>query len=99
DKITSGQIPPPPTPADLLALGGTFNNAAAHISWAGGSGQQQALSFVFPPNTLVRYVNPADGKTYDVDWVGGSRPTYGALTARSYHSGGVNGLFMDGSVR
>jgi prepilin-type processing-associated H-X9-DG protein len=26
-------------------------------------------------------------------------PTFAAVTARSYHSGGVNSLFGDGSVR
>ena len=26
-------------------------------------------------------------------------PTYGAITARSFHPGGVNTLMMDGSVR
>ena len=26
-------------------------------------------------------------------------PTFGAITARSYHSGGVNALLADGSVR
>jgi prepilin-type processing-associated H-X9-DG protein len=27
------------------------------------------------------------------------KPLYGAITARSYHPGGVNALFADGSVR
>lgn len=26
-------------------------------------------------------------------------PTYGAVTSRSYHPGGVNSLLLDGSVR
>jgi prepilin-type processing-associated H-X9-DG protein len=47
----------------------------------------------------MMYLNPADGVTYDVDWAGGIAPTYAAITARSYHPGGVNALFMDGSVR
>jgi prepilin-type processing-associated H-X9-DG protein len=54
---------------------------------------------VFPPNTPVLYTNPADGITYDVDWAGGTVLDYDAITARSYHTGGVNTLFMDGSVR
>ena len=43
--------------------------------------------------------NPADGKRYDADWVGGVPIGFDAITARSYHPGGVNALFVDGSVR
>ena len=44
------------------------------------------------------------GTTYDVDYGyskaqnPSSMAEYAALTARSYHPGGVNALFMDGSV-
>jgi prepilin-type N-terminal cleavage/methylation domain-containing protein/prepilin-type processing-associated H-X9-DG protein len=97
--------PPPATPAEVLALGGSFISvgiagpAVGHISWAEGFQQFTGLTFVFPPNTVVSYVNPADGKIYDVDWGGGTGILYGAITARSYHAGGVNALFLDGSVR
>ena len=30
---------------------------------------------------------------------GGAGPTFAAITARSYHPGGVNALLADGSVR
>jgi prepilin-type processing-associated H-X9-DG protein len=45
------------------------------------------------------------GITYDVDFNShregrsASLPTYAVVTSRSYHSGGVNVLLMDGSVR
>ncbi|HEX4591224.1 MAG TPA: DUF1559 domain-containing protein [Gemmataceae bacterium] len=91
--------PPPATPADLLALGGTFTPGAGHTSWAEGLVQYAGLSFLFPPNTLVRYTDPADGRTYDVDWGCGGTLIYAAVTARSYHPGGVNAMLMDGSVR
>ncbi|HID20961.1 MAG TPA: DUF1559 domain-containing protein, partial [Planctomycetaceae bacterium] len=46
------------------------------------------------------------GTVIDVDftscresWAGCASPTYAVVTSRSYHSGGVNGLLMDGSVR
>ena len=51
------------------------------------------------PNTSVLFVNPADGTTHDVDWQGGPVYQFESVTARSYHPGGVNTLFMDGSVR
>jgi prepilin-type N-terminal cleavage/methylation domain-containing protein/prepilin-type processing-associated H-X9-DG protein len=104
----SGPAPvtPPMTAADVLALGGTLRVGTMHTSWAEGIGIFVGLTFVFPPNTAVNYLNPTDGTIYDVDYVyskadGAPNTTvdYGALTARSYHSGGVNTLFMDGSVR
>jgi prepilin-type N-terminal cleavage/methylation domain-containing protein/prepilin-type processing-associated H-X9-DG protein len=88
----------PTEPADVLALGGSFANTA-HPSWANAAEIYSGLTFVFPPNTLVPYMNPTDGKTYDVDWVGGTFIQYAAVTARGYHTGGVGTLFMDGSVR
>jgi prepilin-type N-terminal cleavage/methylation domain-containing protein/prepilin-type processing-associated H-X9-DG protein len=90
---------PPDTPADLLTLGGALVIARGHSSWAEGFGFYNNLTFVVPPNTPVLYTNPPDGQVYDVDWAGGSGINYGAFTARSYHSGGVNTMFMDGSVR
>jgi len=47
----------------------------------------------------------SEGQTYDVDYSSAAEtntaqsPSYAAVTARSYHSGLVNGLLMDGSVR
>ena len=57
------------------------------------------LTFVFTPNTPMLYRNPKDGKIYDVDWHNSGSEEYSAVTARSYHPGGVNALFMDGSVK
>jgi prepilin-type N-terminal cleavage/methylation domain-containing protein/prepilin-type processing-associated H-X9-DG protein len=98
----AGNLPPTPmpnSPAEVIALGGTFYADGAHTSWAEGQGFFVGLTYVFPPNTSVTYRNPADGMVYDVDWGGGQTYSYGAFTARSYHSGGVNAAFMDGSVR
>ena len=69
-------------------------NARAH---------QTAFTTTFPPNTVVPHA--AGGTAYDVDYTSqqeGSSltvPTVAALTARSRHTGGVNALLMDGSVR
>ena len=91
--------PPPSTVADLLALGTSFQGYG-HTSWAEEFGFQSGVTFVFPPNTAIWFVNPADGQRYDVDWETGSPIIcYQAIGARSYHTGGVNTLFVDGSVR
>jgi len=100
--LVSGSAPatPPATPSELLALRATLNPAGGHANWVGGYVFNTGLTFVFPPNTAMLYTNPADGVTYDVDW-GGDNYTLvvGAWISRSYHPGGVNALFIDGSVK
>jgi prepilin-type N-terminal cleavage/methylation domain-containing protein/prepilin-type processing-associated H-X9-DG protein len=86
----------PTTPVDVTALSGTFDAQIMRSAWALGGADYTAITFVFPPNTKVNYVN--GGKTYDIDYANESFVAYAAITARSYHPGGVNALFMDGSV-
>jgi prepilin-type N-terminal cleavage/methylation domain-containing protein/prepilin-type processing-associated H-X9-DG protein len=94
---------PPATPAEVLAFGGTLAAGVAHSHWSVGQALDTGVTFTFPPNTLVAYVDPATGQMYDVDgeWTvnNGMGIYHSAITARSYHKGGVNTLFMDGSVR
>jgi hypothetical protein len=94
-------LPPPATPADIVALGGDLSVAGGHAAWALAFCHQTGITFTFPPNTAIWYTNPADGSAYDVDWSGGNSTDYeyAAMTARSYHPGGVNAFVMDGSVR
>jgi prepilin-type N-terminal cleavage/methylation domain-containing protein len=91
--------PPPVTPSDVLALAGSFTAAGSHVSWAEAFGLYNGVTFTFPPNTPVLYTSVVDGQNYDVDWGGGTTIEYAAFTARSYHSGGINAMLMDGSVR
>jgi type II secretory pathway pseudopilin PulG len=98
-SATAPNMPVPATQAELLALGGSFKGADGHTSWAEHFVLQSGLTFVFPPNTAVFFLNPGDGKTYDIDWDSGPVYFYEAITSRSYHVGGVCTLFMDGSVR
>jgi prepilin-type processing-associated H-X9-DG protein len=90
---------PPATPAEVIAFGGTLSRTGGHNSWADALTHQTGITVTFAPNTLVPYRNPSDGLTYDVDWGCGGYVQSGAFTARSYHTGGVNTLFVDGSVR
>ncbi len=94
---------PPSSPADLAGFGPAALDPArmTHVEWVDGKVHETGFTTVFTPNTLVAY--PSGGTTYDVDFVTATESslgdTYAAVTARSYHTGGVNALLMDGSVR
>jgi len=100
DRLSNVPGMAPNTAQDVLALGGTFRTSGGHNSWATGFAVQTGLTFAFTPNTTVPFTDPVDGLQYDVDWINEVEGlNYGAITARSYHPGGVNTLFMDGSVK
>ncbi len=94
--------PPPATPADAVSYGGTLRETG-HTEWVDFKVHETGFTTAFPPNTRVLY--SSGGATYDVDVISSPEgkvatlPTYAAVTSRSYHAGGVNALFMDGSVR
>jgi prepilin-type N-terminal cleavage/methylation domain-containing protein/prepilin-type processing-associated H-X9-DG protein len=91
----------PASPNDVIfRSGGTLDKNTAHTSWAEGFGIYSALTFVFPPNTEIPYTAP-NGMTFDIDWAATTNngDVVAVILARSYHRGGVNALFMDGSVR
>ncbi|HEY1381546.1 MAG TPA: DUF1559 domain-containing protein [Gemmataceae bacterium] len=93
----------PATPADVTAYGGTFKSDGGHVEWVDARSIQSGFTTTFPPNTVTPFA--AVGVTYDVDFTSrregktATVPTYSAVTARSYHSRGVNALLLDGSVR
>src|SRR5262245_35117021 len=99
--------PVPSTPAEVVALGGTLKigvpgQAGGHSEWVDSKVHETGFTTVFTPNTLVAY--PSGGSVYDIDFISASEGnsagqfTYAAVTSRSYHEGGVNVLFLDGSV-
>ncbi len=94
---------PPAAPADVSGAtsGGAFADTG-HTEWVCGRTVHIGYTSLFPPNTVVPHT--VSGVTYDFD-VSSSRegrnqtdPTYAVVTSRSYHTGGVNILRMDGSV-
>jgi prepilin-type N-terminal cleavage/methylation domain-containing protein/prepilin-type processing-associated H-X9-DG protein len=103
NTLTFAAPPPPPSsPAGLTAFSlAAFDPAKqTHIEWVDGKVHETGFTTVFPPNTFVAY--QGGGKTYDVDFVTATEAnlgdTYAAVTSRSFHTGGVNALLMDGSV-
>ena len=103
---------PPSVPADIppLTAGGQHklgtntNKNTGHTEWPDGRVHHSGFTTVFPPNTKVPYTY--QGYVFDIDYNSMQEgksptiPTRAAITARSWHSGGiVNAAFMDGSVR
>jgi prepilin-type N-terminal cleavage/methylation domain-containing protein/prepilin-type processing-associated H-X9-DG protein len=70
-----------------------------HVKWSIGSACYDGFTTALPPNTKVLAgIPPQDFDLDTIDENNGG-PTYAAITSRSYHPGGVNSLFGDGSVR
>ncbi len=105
-------IPPGSSPdyvTSQLGNGGAcVYSETGHTSWADGSVNQSGMTTAWTPNTRV-IVSMHDGddlqipSNADLDLestpeINGG-PTYAAITVRSWHPGGVNALFGDGSVR
>ncbi len=86
-----------------LKLGPSQSNNTGHTVWCDGRVHHTGITTVFTPNTRVPYTY--DGQEYDIDYSSQQegrdldRATYAAVTARSYHTSGINAVNMDGSVR
>lgn len=94
--------PPLPAPSGLSGLGGSSKNSG-HTEWVDARVHQSGFTTTFVPNMLCPY-NDA-GTIRDIDFINvregnsAADPTYAAVTSRSYHTGIVNTMLMDGSVR
>lgn len=92
----------PSAAAAVVAYGGSLATSG-HTEWVCGRTNHIGFTSVFVPNSVVNFTS--GGVTYDVDFIsrreGGSttQVTYSATTARSFHSGMVNAVMMDGSAR
>ena len=69
----------------------------AHTAWVDGNPQETGFTTAWPPNKPTLNTNGVDIDALNT-LVSKNVPLYGAITSRSYHSGGVNTLFADGSV-
>jgi prepilin-type processing-associated H-X9-DG protein len=113
-NINSPNTIPPPT-ADPFTIapeygGGGCSLGTDHSFWADGNAHETAMTTAWPPNKVILgkngegsvaggAVSPAGDLDLETKLIVQGGPTYAAITARSYHSGGVNALFGDGSVR
>jgi len=101
---SGSQAAPPSNPAAVIAYGGSLQEGAGHAKWVDGRVDQTGFTGVFPPNADVRF-GEGEAAIRGVDFTSfregqsGGKPTYAAVTARSFHPGFVNCLLMDGSVR
>lgn len=91
-----------PASAELCDLGGSFKLSSGHTEWVDGRVHQTGFTTVFGPNSKhhcdindqelsVDWTNQQEGKSAEIR-------TFAAVTARSYHPGGLNVLMMGGSV-
>jgi prepilin-type N-terminal cleavage/methylation domain-containing protein/prepilin-type processing-associated H-X9-DG protein len=90
--------------AAIVATGGEYKNTG-HTEWPDGRVHHTGFTATMTPNTFVKYVKGSESLDADYnswqegkDWPGGS-PTYAIVSARSYHSGGVNVAMVDGSIQ
>jgi len=76
-----------------------FNVPYGHTRWCNGGVYYSGITTAVPPNPKVTGLPRGKG----MDWVSidenNGGPTYASLSASSYHPGGVNTLFGDGSVK
>jgi prepilin-type N-terminal cleavage/methylation domain-containing protein len=94
--------PVPNDPATVSSLGGSLRNSG-HAEWVDSRTNQTGFTTTFTPNTKVPH---SDGGTIrDIDWVNiregnnAAASTYAVLTSRSFHTGVIQALLVDGSVR
>ena len=86
-----------------------YQKNTGHTEWADGRVHHAGFTTVLGPNTPAIHVEA--GVELDVDYsswqegkidsgyTAGIRPTYAAITSRSFHAGVVHTTLMDGSVR
>ena len=79
----------------------TQNQLEFHTEWADGHTHASGFTTAWPPNKRIIGRVTYPGMDLDLNGMNEENggPTFAAINARSYHPGGVNSLFGDGSVR
>ncbi|VAX40237.1 hypothetical protein MNBD_PLANCTO02-1347 [hydrothermal vent metagenome] len=104
----SGTATSPSTAAGvetLISGGGTNKENSGHTEWVDGRIHQTGFTTTLAPNTNITVpgasgaVNSGDYNSCREGISSCTGPTYAAVTARSYHTGIVHVLLMDGSTR
>ncbi len=92
-----------PSDSDDFKMGPSLDENKGHTEWCDGPVHQSGMTTTFPPNSKVPY--SYGGQTYDSDFnsryegTSLTQPTYAAITSRSWHTGIVQALLMDGSCQ
>ncbi|MDR3622867.1 MAG: DUF1559 domain-containing protein [Paludisphaera borealis] len=98
----------PPSTASPSVVAPEYNNGACpffnlfHVEWSDGNVHATGFSSAWPPNFRIVGTRADNlGAELDLNGVNDENggPTFAAITSRSYHPGGVNVLFGDGSAR
>ncbi len=95
--------PMPTSPNLISSYGGTFKGETGHTEWVDSKIHETGFTMNFTPNTKIPF--NSGGIDYDIDFVSitegnaTNTPTFAVIPSRSYHSGVVNAVFMDGSVK
>jgi prepilin-type N-terminal cleavage/methylation domain-containing protein/prepilin-type processing-associated H-X9-DG protein len=101
--VPAGIAAVPLQAGEIAKCGGEFKVDSGHTEWVDARAHQTGFTTTFPPNQKIPYW--AGGKEYDIDFNSmregrsSTLPTYAVVTSRSYHTGGVNSMMLDGSVR
>ncbi len=102
DAVLPSASPTVPQSLAGLVSGGAYA-ALGHTEWVCGRSLHTGFTTQFGPNTRVPF--SVNGQEVDVDFSSSREgnsptlPTLAVITSRSFHTGMVNALLMDGSVR